>query len=158
MLGSFRWKVGLRELPEQFAGRLVIGAGGCFLVSKAAKVNQSPHRPDSGAPLAGARKSLNAIVTRGVVGVPLPVPQIFGVRCQPEITAPIVKTVAVDVINFHSIRSIHDDPMHTNLWSTGHPSFDRGLSRRIAILAKPPIPRQILEIFIINRDHHSLAA
>lgn len=107
-------EVGTSELAEVMAGGLIIGQRCCFFVLVPTEEDRLLVDLDLRHPRTAFLVPADTFVLRGSTDLRTLVPHVLAACGETEIAASVVETIAVDVIDVHALRGVHDQPVHQN--------------------------------------------
>ena len=144
-------KVQTRILAEQLRCRSVVRLGRLDLIFKQAKIDCPTVATDGRPPLPAAGVPGDSFESRCCVVMVSFVTRILSRRAHAKIVPTVVMPVAVDVVDDHSCRRVHDESVHIDILAPDRAArITRTSPHRV-----PPVPVEPFEIRRI--DHRRLA-
>lgn len=158
---AFFWKISVSKLAKILTCRAVVSARGILSCGIGAEINQFFIKNNLRRPFVYRAGNTvmpgYAFVARSIILPFLPIMLILISRTISQILAAIVKPVAISVVCFYPLRSIHNNPMHLSFFSIGESAFFPCGIKRVSVFFGLPLPLvEKLKIFVINQCRFAL--
>jgi hypothetical protein len=146
------------ELTVQSAGSIGIGFARCLFICKKPEVDIASICDDMGHPLLCLLVPHNPLQSAGIVFLRAAVSVVLAVGGKPEVTAPIIQSVAVSVIYLNPRSRVHYDSVHQYaFFRFPEPHVPSGVPRVAVKKSRPGELRYERIVGSIDQRHFVLA-